>query len=71
MSTFCAMPSCRHLTAGIILACLALAPVAASTAPVPTIVPDTVQGNYRGYLTTPQELAAIRKRAALNIEPYK
>ena len=32
---------------------------------------DTVVGNYRGYLTTPQELASIRRNADRGIEPYK
>ena len=33
--------------------------------------PDTVVGDYRGYLTTPQELATIKNNADRGIEPYK
>ena len=34
-------------------------------------VPDTVDGNYRGYMTTPQELAEIKQKADQGLEPYK
>jgi hypothetical protein len=34
-------------------------------------VPDTVLGNSRGYLTTPQELSAIKQKANRGIQPYR
>jgi hypothetical protein len=34
------------------------------------LAPATVQGNARGYMTTPQELILIAQKAAQNIEPY-
>ena len=34
-------------------------------------VPDTVAGNARGYLTTPQELVAVAQKAAAGREPYR
>lgn len=33
-------------------------------------VPDQVEGNSRGYLTTPQELRQIKARAKQGLEPY-
>jgi hypothetical protein len=39
--------------------------------PAPKPVPDTVQGNARGYMTTPQELASVAQKAEQNIEPYR
>lgn len=47
--------------------------IAALTLPAAAFasVPDTVTGNSRGYLTTPQELQAIKAKADQNIEPYK
>ncbi len=38
--------------------------------PVQPLVPDTVEGNARGYMTTPQELALVAQKAAQHIEPY-
>ena len=55
----------RLLFMGVLLSTLFLAPV------IQAAVPDTVEGNYRGYLTTPQELAVIKQKADQNIEPYK
>ena len=53
------------LIAGVLLSILLSVPI------VHPRVPDTVEGNYRGYLTTPQELAVIKQKADQNIEPYK
>ncbi|MBI3909978.1 MAG: alginate lyase family protein, partial [Armatimonadetes bacterium] len=45
------------------------------TEPAPTqVTPSvraTVSGNSRGYLTTPQELQAIKQKAEQGIEPYR
>ena len=32
---------------------------------------DTVTGNSRGYMTTPQELVAVAQKAAKGLQPYK
>ena len=50
---------------------LAMATLCLSFHSVRAQVSDTVEGDYRGYLTTPQELAGIKRKADLGIEPYK
>ncbi len=49
---------------------IAMMLIASSASAAAQSVPDTVSGNSRGYLTTPQELRAIKQKADQGLQPY-